>query len=140
MYLNSHEYALKSWQTQYQIEILCTSNTQKNISMDDIPLIVLVLPKLEEQNSIARYLDDRTQKIDTLIEKKQKLIDLLKEERSATINQAVTKGLNPDVPMKESGIEWLGKIPKHWEVKKLKYVAQITRGQVKDQLMKQIFR
>ena len=81
-----------------------------------------------EQISIADYLDRKTSEIDTLINQKKKLIELLKEERTATINQAVTKGLNPSVPMKDSGIEWLGQIPEHWEVKKLKYVANLKSG------------
>jgi len=84
------------------------------------------LPPNNELNHIVTYLDDRTQKIGSLIEKKQKLIDLLKEERLAIINQAITKGLNPNAPMKDSGIEWLGEIPKHWEAKRLKYVSYIN--------------
>lgn len=91
--------------------------------------LVPIMP-LYEQQSISRYLDDRTQKIDTLIENKQKLIELLKEERIAIINQAVTKGLSPDAPMKESGIEWLGEIPAHWEIKRMKYVAEIKSSNV----------
>src|SRR5450759_3911317 len=63
------------------------------------------------------------EKIDSLIEKKQKMIELLKEERPAVINNAVTKGLNPDAPMKDSGIEWLGEVPENWEVKRLKYIS-----------------
>ena len=86
--------------------------------------LLIVSPTIKEQQSITRYLKDRTKKIDALIEKKQKLINLLKEERTAIINQAAIKGLNPDVPMKDSGIEWLGEIPKHWEVKKLKNVVK----------------
>jgi restriction endonuclease S subunit len=78
-----------------------------------------------EQQSIANYLDRKTRQIDTLIGKKQKLIDLLKEQRAAIINQAVTKGLNPNVKLKDSGIEWLGEIPEHWDVKKLKYFGEI---------------
>lgn len=120
------EYALKSSETQYQVEILCTSNTQKNISMDDIHLITITLPPLSEQQTIATYLDRKTHQIDTLIENKQKLIDLLKEQRAAIINHAVTKGLNPNVKLKDSGIEWLGEIPEHWDVKKLKYFAMIN--------------
>lgn len=83
-----------------------------------------VLPPLLEQVAIAAYLDDKTAKIDTLIRNKQKLIELLKEEKAALINEAVTKGINPHVPLKPSGIEWLGNIPAHWDVKKLKYVAK----------------
>lgn len=82
-------------------------------------------PSLEEQTTIANYLDHKTSEIDTLIEKKKKLIELYKEERTATINQAVTKGLDPNVPMKDSGIDWIGEIPEHWEVKKLKYISSL---------------
>ncbi len=87
----------------------------------------LYLPPLPEQTAIAAYLDAKTGQIDRFIAAKQKLIALLKEERTGIINQAVTKGLNPNVPMKPSGIEWLGDIPAHWEVKKLKYVVKAIR-------------
>ena len=80
-------------------------------------------PPIDEQTTIATFLDHKTTQIDSLISKKEKLIELLEEERTAIINQAVTKGLDPNVPMKDSGIEWLGKIPEHWEVKRLKYVC-----------------
>ena len=80
---------------------------------------------LDEQTAIANYLDRKTTQIDTLITKKEQFISLLQEERTAVINQAVTKGLDPNVPMKDSGIEWLGEIPEHWEVKKLKLLANI---------------
>jgi len=83
----------------------------------------------EEQQAIATFLDRETAKIDSLIEKKERLIELLREKRTALITQAVTKGLNPTVPMKDSGVEWLGKIPAHWEVKRLKYVSRIIMGQ-----------
>mgnify|MGYP001214713637 CR=1 FL=1 len=81
-----------------------------------------IIPPKSEQTAIANYLDDKTFKIDSLIEKKKKLIDLLKEKRTAIINQAVTRGIDPKVKLKPSGIDWLGEIPEHWEVKKLKYV------------------
>jgi type I restriction enzyme, S subunit len=81
-----------------------------------------VCPPLNEQVAIDHYLKTKTEQVDSLINNKQKLIELLKEERTAIINQAVTKGLDPNVPMKVSGIEWLGDVPEHWEVKKLKYV------------------
>ncbi len=74
------------------------------------------LPPLPTQKAIADYLDEKTAAIDALIEKKRKLLDLLAEERAALINQAVTKGLDPTVPMKDSGIPWIGEIPAHWEV------------------------
>ncbi len=90
--------------------------------------IPLVLPPLSEQTAIVAYLDEKTSKIDTLIQSKQKLIELLKEERAAIINQAVTKGIDPNVKMKASGIEWLGEIPSHWEVKKLRYISSCQNG------------
>lgn len=86
------------------------------------------IPPLSEQTAIANFLDDKTAKIDSLIEKKKKLIELYKEERTAVINQAVTRGINPNVKLKPSGIDWLGDIPEHWEVKKLKYDLNIKSG------------
>jgi len=90
---------------------------------------VPILP-IEKQQSIARFLDRKTAAIDTLIAKKQRLIQLLEEKRTALINQAVTKGLNSNAPMKDSGIPWIGEIPQHWEVKNLKRVCRkITDGE-----------
>ena len=77
----------------------------------------------EEQQAIANFLDEKTAQIDEYIAKKQRIIELLKEQKTVIINQAVTKGINPDVPMKYSGIKWLGEIPEHWEVKKLKFIV-----------------
>lgn len=105
------------------IEIGWSFGTQQNIGMGVIENLPIVAPPIAEQISIATYLDRKTVQIDNLISKKQKLIELLKEERAAIINQAVTKGLNPDVPMRDSGIEWLGEMPKHWEVKRLKLLV-----------------
>lgn len=85
-------------------------------------------PSPEEQTAIAAYLDRKTAEIDDLIADKKRLLELYEEEKTAIINQAVTKGINPDVPMKDSGIEWLGEIPEHWEVKRLKYLAKIGNG------------
>ena len=107
------------------IELGWSFGTQQNIGMGVIENLPIVAPSIEEQISIAAYLDRKTAQIDNLISKKQKLIELLKEKRSAIINQAVTKGLNPDAPMKKSGIEWLGEVPEHWEVKRLKYFFRL---------------
>ncbi|WP_159477826.1 restriction endonuclease subunit S [Dyadobacter sp. 3J3] len=93
-----------------------------NLHLEKIKELRLTLPSLMEQTAIANYLDKKTTELDTLISKKENLIELLKEERTAIINQAVTKGLDPDVEMKDSGVEWLGEIPAHWGVKKLKYI------------------
>jgi len=82
-------------------------------------------PTLPEQKQIAKFLDHETGKIDLLIEKQQALIALLKEKRQAVISHAVTKGLNPHAPMKDSGVEWLGEVPEGWEVASLKFYAQV---------------
>ncbi len=80
------------------------------------------LPPLDEQRAIAAFLDRETARIDELIAKKQRLIELLKEKRQAVISRAVTKGLNPDAPMKLSGIDWLGDVPKHWDIRRLRFL------------------
>ena len=85
----------------------------------------LPLPPLQEQQQISKYLDHKTQKIDSLIEKTQQKIELLKEQRTSLINQVVTKGLNPDVEMKDSGVKWIGDIPKDWKIGSFKYVIEI---------------
>ena len=89
---------------------------------------IAIPDSISEQTAIANYLDHKTTQIDTLIAKKEKFISLLQEERTAVINQAVTKGLDPNVPMKDSGIEWLGEIPEHWEVKRMKFIANLKSG------------
>ena len=76
---------------------------------------MLALPPLPEQRAIAAFLDRETAKIDALVAKKERLIELLQEKRTALISRAVTKGLDPNVPMKDSGVEWLGEIPAHWD-------------------------
>lgn len=101
--------------------------TQLNLNADTVGDIFIALPnKNNETNNIIRCLDKNISKIDILIEKKQRMIELLKEERTALINEAVTKGLDPNVKMKDSGIEWLGKAPKHWKVSKVKYTSNIN--------------
>ncbi|EKO3947421.1 restriction endonuclease subunit S [Vibrio fluvialis] len=89
-------------------------------------------PEVEEQTQIANFLDHETAKIDTLIEKQQQLIKLLKEKRQAVISHAVTKGLNPQAPMKNSGVEWLGEVPEHWGVSSLGYYASLNTGATPD--------
>ena len=91
-------------------------------SFGNVPII---LPPAKEQEKIANFLDYETAKIDTLIEKQEQLIKLLKEKRQAVISHAVTKGLNPNAPMRDSGVEWLGDVPKHWEVTRAKFVSTI---------------
>ena len=96
-------------------------------SFSDLPT---VLPPINEQNIIANYLDKVATEIDQSIDSKEQLIVLYEEEKKAVINEAVTKGLNSTVGMKDSGVEWLGEVPEHWEVKKLKYVADIVLGKM----------
>lgn len=88
----------------------------------------LSLPPIDEQRAIAAFLDRKTAQIDSLIEKKRRMIELLKEKRTALISHAVTKGLNPDAPMKDSGVPWLGQVPAHWEVKRLRFVCKMAGG------------
>lgn len=90
----------------------------------------ILIPELadDESNAIACFLDHETAKIDNLIEKQQQLIELLKEKRQAVISHAVTKGLNPDVPMKDSGVEWLGDVPKHWKCGYLRWYISVSSG------------
>ena len=90
--------------------------------------ILLGMPSLPEQTRIAAFLDREIAKIDALVAEQQRLIDLLKEKRQAIISHAVTKGLNPAAPMKPSGIEWLGDVPAHWDIKRLKYLGEAITG------------
>ncbi|MCG6266152.1 restriction endonuclease subunit S [Vibrio furnissii] len=102
--------------------------TVKHLSNNDILKTVYALPKRVELINIVNFLDHETAKIDTLIEKQQQLIKLLKEKRQAVISHAVTKGLNPQAPMKDSGVEWLGEVPEHWIVSRIKNFAKIDSG------------
>ena len=104
-------------------ELIARGATMQRISRGLLGNLKLCVPSFQEQTQIANYLDHKTIQKDDLIAKKEQLIELLKEERTAIINQAVTKGLDPNVPMKDSGIEWLGEIPEHWEIKRLKHLV-----------------
>ena len=102
--------------------------TVKHLSSGDINEAKFSLPPLSEQTQIARYLDHQTGLIDAIIEKKEKLIIKLKEQRQAIINEAVTKGLNPNAKMKDSGIEWLGEIPEHWDEVSFRFCFSLNKG------------
>jgi type I restriction enzyme S subunit len=97
-------------------------------SWDFISLLEVPISSFSHSEKIANFLDYETAKIDTLIDKQQQLIKLLKEKRQAVISHAVTKGLNPDAAMKDSGVEWLGQVPEHWVVNKFGYISQVVRG------------
>ena len=115
-------YSFKANTLQDQVSIRSTSNTQHNLSMDDIPELWLTFPSVENQKVIIAFLDCETAKIDQIIEKNNHLVELLHEKRQAVITRAVTKGLDPRARLKPSGIDWLGDIPENWEVKRLNYL------------------
>ncbi|GHB33270.1 restriction modification system DNA specificity domain-containing protein [Pseudovibrio japonicus] len=124
---------IRSAQFQEAIRLNWSFGTQQNIGMKVIENLRVSLPPLPEQTQIAKFLDFETAKIDRLIERQERLIGLLEEKRQAVISHAVTKGLNPDAPLRPSGVDWLGDVPKHWEVKRLKQVAQVRSGIPKGQ-------
>lgn len=99
--------------------------TRKILNRDSFKDACVVVPPLPEQTQISSYLDNKTSLIDKLINNNKKLIKLLDEKRTALINKVITKGLDPNVKMRDSGIEWIGEIPEHWEVKRLKYLTQL---------------
>ena len=101
--------------------------TQLNLNTDTVGAIKIPIPPLSEQQKIAQFLDDKTAKIDQAVDLAEKQIALLKEHKQIMIQNAVTRGLNPDVPLKDSGVEWIGQVPEHWEVKKLKFVSKINQ-------------
>jgi type I restriction enzyme S subunit len=111
-----------------QFSCKARGTTSQTLSRDDFKTLYIPLPPLTEQKSIADFLDKATSKIDTTIEKQTKLIELLKEKRQAVISHAVTKGLDPNVPMEDSGVEWLGDIPSEWVVSPLRYVGKLQNG------------
>ncbi|HIH9432761.1 restriction endonuclease subunit S [Klebsiella variicola] len=123
-----HYLALTIQFSRYSTNTALPSMTQEHLSNYKFSV-----PKAEsERKKITEFLDLETAKIDNLIEKQQQLIELLKEKRQAVISHAVTKGLNPDVPMKDSGVEWLGEVPEHWKIKRCKnlfnFVTSGSRG------------
>jgi len=124
----SAKYFLYIFQMGYQLRLFfhmgqgASHFGRWRLATDEFNEMVFPVPSFEEQQSIAAFLDYETARIDRLIAKQQQLIELLKEKRQAVISHAVTKGLNPYAPMKDSGVEWLGQVPEHWVVTNLKYV------------------
>ena len=88
----------------------------------EIPILSSLFPRRENNTASPRFLDQKTAEIDEAISKKQRLIELLKEQKAILINQSVTKGLNPNVPRRDSGVDWIGEVPAHWEVRKAKHL------------------
>jgi type I restriction enzyme S subunit len=104
--------------------LLSTGSTRSRIPLSAMGTRVVALPPRDEQAKVSAFLDHETARIDALVEQQQRLIELLKEKRQAVISHAVTKGLEPGVPMKESGVEWLGKVPAHWGITRVKHIVR----------------
>lgn len=121
-------WALRSTCSFQQWESSVGGATFRALNLGPLADTFLAIPTNSEQAKIANFLDFETAQIDTLIEKQQTLIQLLKEKRQAVISHAVTKGLNPDAPMKDSGVEWLGEVPEHWTIVKLSYRMKLLSG------------
>ncbi|OBX81482.1 MULTISPECIES: restriction endonuclease subunit S [Haemophilus] len=107
---------------------LLGSGVRQTINYGHISDSILVIPPLSEQQKIAQFLDDKTAKIDQAVDLAEKQIALLKEHKQILIQNAVTRGLNPDVPLKDSGVEWIGQVPEHWEVVSMKRVVKEHSG------------
>ena len=122
------EYFLKI-DFQYRKELIPII-IQPSLRMEDLDRVNIVVPPVTEQQQIVSFLDTKTSLIDSLIEETQRKIELLKEKRTSLINEVVTKGLNPNVEMKDSGVEWIGEIPSHWEVKKVIHFGDVTLGKM----------
>lgn len=125
-----YSYLLRNMALTGYIESLAKGIRQRSTDFryNDFAKEVYPVPPKSEQKAIAAFLDRKTEAIDQLIEKKQQLIEKLKEKQQALITRAVTKGLSPDVPMKDSGIEWLGEIPEGWSLGKLKWSISTSSG------------
>jgi type I restriction enzyme S subunit len=121
------KYALQEEHFIQQVISRSTGVSYPAVNASDIARISLSLPKQSEQRAIATFLDRETAKIDALIAEQQRLIELLQEKRQAVISHAATKGLNPDAPMKDSGVEWLGEVPEHWAIAPLKHLCTLLR-------------
>jgi len=130
-WVNNHAHVLRinknleiSWLCYYLNTVdysrYIKGSTRDKLNQDELSNIIVITPPLSDQVALANFLDKQTAKIDALIEKDKKLIALLKEKRTALINHAVTKGLDPNVKLKDSGIDWIGEIPEGWEVVPLK--------------------
>ena len=98
---------------------------QKRVPDSFVRDFIALIPTTDEQNQITDFLDNETSKIDALIAEQEQLIELLQEKRQAVISHAVTKGLNPNAPLKDSGVEWLGEVPDHWEESNIKRISKI---------------
>ena len=134
-WVNNHAHILKPIKDDYDFmayvmeatdyTLFITGSAQPKLSQSNLNCVKLPIPPLKEQEAIANYLDDATSKIDEAIAQQQKMINLLNERKQIIINNVVTKGLNPNVKMKPSGIDWIGDIPEHWDIRRGKYLFRI---------------
>lgn len=121
-------YVAISYVGKTHLETTGYGGTKVQLSLADVTSLPMIVPPIDEQQAITTFLDRETAKIDALVAEQEKLIALLQEKRQAVISHAVTKGLNPNVPMKDSGVEWLGEVPAHWEVRRVKDYFQTCSG------------
>lgn len=119
-------YAMQALKPAFDVS--ATGNVLRILNSERLGNVTMAVPDHSEAESIALFLDHETARIDALIEEQQRLIELLKEKRQAVISHAVTKGLDPTVPMKDSGVEWLGEVPAHWDVVAIKWLSPVLRG------------
>ncbi|AOM09552.1 restriction endonuclease subunit S [Bacillus thuringiensis] len=124
-------YYISSLAFRKQVELGWSYGTQQNIGMGVIENLFMTLPSLYEQKYIVLYLETKVEELDRLVEAKEKLIQLLEEKRQSMITEAVTKGLNPNVKMKDSGVEWIGEVPEDWGAVKIKYLLYPNKGSIK---------
>ncbi|NLX19831.1 MAG: restriction endonuclease subunit S [Desulfobulbus sp.] len=120
------------WAMHYhrgKLSEVATGSTYEAVSVEDLGNLFISFPDLKTQRLIADYLDRETARIDELVTEKEKMLVLLEEKRAVLISRAVTRGLDPTVPLKPSGLDWLGDIPAHWKTKKLKHIASLKSGE-----------
>ena len=125
-----YKYFVESDSYQSQLKAHVRLSIQGGVYLGTLIGLLVCIPPLAEQTAIADYLDTQTAQIDALIDKQQNLLAKLAEQRSSVITQAVTRGLNPNAPMKDSGVAWLGEVPKHWDVSALKFYYDVQLGKM----------
>ncbi|MDX2273705.1 MAG: restriction endonuclease subunit S [Cyanobacteriota bacterium] len=116
------------YEARYQLSFVSTGSTYEAVSTEDVSNLLVTITSDKRQRAIADYLDRETARIDALIAAKERLLELLAEKRRALITQAVTRGLDPSVPLRDSGIPWLGGIPDHWKIVALRFLVDFTSG------------
>jgi type I restriction enzyme S subunit len=121
-------YLMESSFIKDQVELIVGGGTMPTITQEDLLAMNVVIPSKNEQERISKFLDIKCGEINILLKSKERLIQLLEQKRQAMITEAVTKGLNPNVKMKDSGVEWIGEIPEHWNIKKVGYLGRLQNG------------